>query len=150
MQEILNKLNELVALCTAKHAELIGKLQAAHTLAEQLKQEAEIQKDKAVELEAREKAVKNVEDAVALSKTTEETQKKVSSEMKELDIQRNAFVKYSNDETTKIHDKTLALNAREEGLKVQEQLLKEGQDALEERKKNLREEVLAEIKEGLK
>ena len=150
MNEILNKLNELVALCTAKNGELTEKLQVAHTLAEQLKKEAGIQVTKAAELDAREKAVKNIEDAVALSNATEEAQSKVTSEMKELDIQRNAFVKYSNDETAKIHDKTLALNAKEEGLKVQEDSLREAQAALEERKKNLREEVLAEIKEGLK
>ena len=105
--------------------------------------------ERSKDLDARETAVRVIEDVVALGEENKETLKEIAAERVQLNIEKDAFVAYS-ESTKKIdtRDRTGLNLAMNDNAKMTEKL-KEGLADLEKRKKNIRKEVVDEFNKKL-
>jgi predicted nuclease with TOPRIM domain len=149
MDEVLKKLVELVALLqdkVTKNTALQDQLNAGVTENKQL---AETLSAKEKDLNKREKEIKQVEDIIAFGNEAQGQAKKNEADLAELAVQRNALSTHETEVTNDLHDRSLAVKAREDTVTDKELKLLEAQAKLEADRQDMKAQVLAEIKASL-
>lgn len=140
MKNILAELQKVLELAQAKEKELTQSLQESHALANGLKADIERIKAKEQNLAQREAAVKEIEDIVALEQKAKEDQEKANLGLKELEIQRNAFISTRESYEADLRKRILDANMKDDALKVKEQ-------ELMDRAANIENEITAKVEE---
>ena len=105
---------------------------------------------RAKDINAREIAVRGIEDVQALSNETAELKKKIDADNQELVIKRTAFENYQVQFKDESAGLTSKLNAGIEANKAKEALLTEQEKQLKEKEKNLRAKIIEDINKNLK
>ena len=143
MNEIIKQLDSALNSCQAKEKELNvliaqNKQELNNTLD---KQKALVEKD--AELSAREKAVAHIENTVAILEEAKALSAKTAEEMKELKIQRDAFIATRENAEQEISAKMRAAIEKENAVKAAE-------EDVNAKLASLEDQVLSKVKQILK
>lgn len=124
MQEILNKLNELVGICETRVRKVETERSELFALRGTLNAQKESQADQAKdiknqnkELDQRKLLVKTVDEALAIFKATMEEKKRLKAFADDLDLQKSEHAKKMEEDKSEIQrqkDKCAAMNAETE------------------------------------
>lgn len=145
MKELLKKTEALFDSVVEKNTELEGLVARNKELIDTNKLKRVELKSKEDSLKAREEKVKKIEDIAAFKLANEKKYFEVKKEMKELDIQRNAFVGYEKQIRTEHETKMNTLNANLKVCEERKQKYEDGMKKLKEDRKTMKEDLVKEI-----